>query len=161
MDAPRGPVATRCSLPLGVAVLHHRVFDGYDMSLNGVAKILIANDNEWAARSLESILAPEGYEVVRVYTGDQAVTRAVELKPDLIILDMQLPDISGFEVCRTLRADCRVGWSTPIIVTTAAVGSRSRVQQAIEAGAWDLQTQPFDAPLFLRRVAVYLRAKTG
>ena len=154
-------MATKPFPCFGVAVLHHRVFDRYYMSTNGTAKILIANDNEWAARSLESILSPEGYEVVRVYTGDQAVLHAFELRPDLIILDMQLPDISGFEVCRTLRADGRVGWSTPIILTTAAEGSRDRVNQALEAGAWDLQTQPFDATLFLRRVAVFLRAKFG
>ncbi len=69
--------------------------------------VLIANDQEWSARSLESILAPNGYAVVRAYTGHQALERVRTSEPDLIILDAQMPDMHGFEVCRTLRSDPR------------------------------------------------------
>src|ERR1044071_7251086 len=78
------------------------------------ARILIANDQEWAARSVESILVAEGYEVQRAYTGRQALQRALEQPPDLIILDNQMPDLNGVEVCRLLRQDPRIGLATPI-----------------------------------------------
>ena len=123
-------------------------------------RILVANDHEWTARSLESILTPEGFEVVRAYTGRQALSLAQELRPDLIILDFQLPDLSGPQVCSTLRADPLIGWGTPIIITTAA-GGRSREDEALEAGAWDFRTQPFDGPALLHRVRTYLQAKAA
>lgn len=121
--------------------------------------ILIANDQEWTLRSLESILATEGYQVIRAYTGAQALDRVLAGHPDLIILDTQLPDISGPEVCRKLRETPSVGWHVPIILTTAGAKGRSRVHEALEAGAWDFATQPFDGPALLARIRTYLRAK--
>lgn len=67
--------------------------------------VLIANDQEWSARSLESILTPNGYTVIRAYTGQQALDRALSARPDLVILDAQMPDLHGIEVCRLLRED--------------------------------------------------------
>jgi two-component system, cell cycle response regulator len=81
--------------------------------------VLIANDQEWSARSLESILGPSGYSVVRAYTGQQALERARTAQPDLIILDAQMPDVHGFEVCRLLRSDPRFSATTPIVITTS------------------------------------------
>ena len=81
--------------------------------------VLIANDQEWSARSLESILGPNGYAVVRAYTGQQALERARTSQPDLIILDAQMPDMHGFEVCRALRSDPRFSATTPIVITTS------------------------------------------
>jgi len=57
--------------------------------------VLIANDQEWSARSLESILAPNGFTVLRAYTGQQALQRARTAAPDLIILDAQMPDLQS------------------------------------------------------------------
>ena len=125
-----------------------------------VPSILIANDQEWTARSLESILAVEGYEVIRAYTGRQAHDRALEALPDLIILDVQLPDISGPDVCRQLRENPRVGWGTPIILTTAGSNGRSRQTECLQAGAWDFAAQPFDGPLLLLKIRTFLQAKT-
>lgn len=130
-------------------------------NLPSVPRILIANDQEWTARSLESILAAEGYEVIRAFTGHQALERALDTRPDLIILDTQLPDISGPEVCRQLRANPIVGWSVPIIITTAGSNGRSRVVEAMEAGAWDFATQPFDGPLLLARIRTFLQSKAA
>jgi len=125
-----------------------------------VPRILIANDQEWTARSLESILAVEGYEVIRAYTGRQAHDRALEALPDLIILDVQLPDISGPDVCRQLRENPKVGWGTPIILTTAGSNGRSRQTECLQAGAWDFAAQPFDGPLLLLKIRTFLQAKT-
>jgi diguanylate cyclase (GGDEF)-like protein len=121
--------------------------------------ILIANDQEWTARSLESILVAEGYEVIRAFTGRQAIDRALQSIPDLVILDTQLPDLSGPEVCRALREHPALGWGLPIILTTAGSSGRSRQADALEAGAWDFMAQPFDGPLLLVRIRNYLRAK--
>ncbi len=130
-------------------------------NLPSVPRILIANDQEWTARSLESILAAEGYEVIRAFTGHQALERALDTRPDLIILDTQLPDISGPDVCRQLRANPIVGWSVPIILTTAGSNGRTRVLEAMEAGAWDFATQPFDGPLLLARIRTFLQSKAA
>jgi two-component system cell cycle response regulator len=126
-----------------------------------VPRILIANDQEWTARSLGSILAAEGYEVIRAFTGRQAFERALDSRPDLIVLDTQLPDINGPEVCRRLRAQPSIGWVVPIILTTAGSNGRSRMMEAMEAGAWDFATQPFDGPMLLARIRTYINAKAS
>ena len=69
--------------------------------------VLIANDQEWSARSLESILGPQGYAVVRAHTGRQAIDLAWRTHPDAIVIDSGMPDIGGVEVCRLLRKDSR------------------------------------------------------
>ena len=120
---------------------------------------LIANDQEWSARSLESILAPAGYSILRAYSGQQAVDRARAARPELIILDLNLPDLPGTEVCRILRADPRVGASTPILMTTAGPSMRTRRLDALRAGAWDFLGLPMDAEEFQLKVGVLVRAK--
>lgn len=120
--------------------------------------ILIANDQEWTARSLESVLAPHGYSILRAFTGQQALDRARSGHPDLILLDAQLPDIHGFDVCRTLRADPAVGPAVPIMITTAGPSGRSQRLEATRSGAWDFFGQPLDAELMLAKVETYLRA---
>src|ERR671933_425010 len=69
--------------------------------------VLIANDQEWSARSLESILGPHGYAVLRAYTGRQAMELARSAQPDAVILEAGMPDIAGTEICRILlEVDC-------------------------------------------------------
>jgi PleD family two-component response regulator len=121
--------------------------------------VLIANDQEWTGRSLESILAPEGWTVVRAYNGHQALQRAAETAPDLIILDYQMPDLSGIEVCRAIRQDPRFGAAVPIVLTTASQIGRPHRREAFEAGAWDFFTQPLDGELLLLKLRSYLAAK--
>jgi diguanylate cyclase (GGDEF)-like protein len=123
------------------------------------SRILIANDQEWAARSVETILVAEGYEVQRAYTGRQALQRAFELPPDLIILDNQMPDLSGAEVCRQLRSDPRVGHATPILLSTAGPAGRQQRIEAYQAGAWEFYGQPLDPELLLLKIRIYLQVK--
>jgi len=120
---------------------------------------LIANDQEWSARSLDSILSPQGYAVIRAYTGHQALERARTARPDLIILDAQLPDIHGLEVCQQLRADPRIGRLTPIVITTAGPSGRTQRLAAYEAGAWEFYGQPLDGEALLARFNTFLAAK--
>ena len=121
--------------------------------------VLIANDQEWSARSLESILGPNGYAVVRAYTGQQALERARTSQPDIIILDAQMPDIHGFEVCRALRGDPRFSSTTPIVITTSGPSGRTQRLEAYRAGAWEFLGQPLDGEALLLKLHTFLQSK--
>lgn len=121
--------------------------------------VLIANDQEWSARSLESILGPNGFSVVRAYTGQQALERARTSQPDLIILDAQMPDMHGFEVCRTLRSDARFSATTPIVITTSGPSGRTQRLEAYRAGAWEFLGQPLDGEALLLKLNTFLQSK--
>jgi PleD family two-component response regulator len=121
--------------------------------------VLIANDQEWSARSLESILAPNGYAVLRAYTGQQALERARSARPDLVILDAQMPDLHGVEVCRLLRRDPLFSATTPIFITTAGPSGRTQRLEAYRAGAWEFLGQPLDGESLLLKLTTYLAAK--
>ncbi len=118
--------------------------------------VLIANDQEWTARAIESILAAKGYRVLRTFTARETLKLARVVDPDLVILDQQLPDYSGVEVCRQLRADERFGAALPIIVTTAGPSGRQQRLAANAAGAWEFFGQPLDAESLLHKISVYL-----
>jgi len=121
--------------------------------------VLIANDQEWSARSLESILAPNGYAVLRAYTGIQALERARTARPDLVILDAQMPDVHGVDVCRELRSDPRFSATTPIIITTAGPSGRTQRLEAYRAGAWEFLGQPLDGEALLLKLETFLKSK--
>jgi diguanylate cyclase (GGDEF)-like protein len=121
--------------------------------------VLIANDQEWSARSLESILAPNGYAVLRAYTGQQALDRTRAARPDMVILDAQMPDIHGIEVCRTLRNDPRFSTTTPIIITTAGPSGRTQRLDAYKAGAWEFLGQPLDGEALLLKLHTFMQSK--
>ena len=74
--------------------------------------VVIANSQEWHTRSLESILGPHGYAVLRAYNGKQTIDRVRSSQPDAIMIDSFLPDMDGLEVCRALRSDPQLSAST-------------------------------------------------
>jgi PleD family two-component response regulator len=121
--------------------------------------VLIANDQEWSARSIESILGPSGYSVVRAYTGQQALERARTSQPDIIILDAQMPDMHGFEVCRALRNDPRFSATTPIVITTSGPSGRTQRLEAYRCGAWEFLGQPLDGEALLLKLGTFLQSK--
>jgi diguanylate cyclase (GGDEF)-like protein len=104
-------------------------------------------------------LGPSGYSVVRAYTGQQALERARTAQPDLIILDAQMPDLHGFEVCRQLRSDPRFSATTPIIITTSGPSGRTQRLEAYRAGAWEFLGQPLDGEALLLKLATFLQCK--
>jgi PleD family two-component response regulator len=121
--------------------------------------VLIANAQEWSARSLETVLGPAGFAVLRAYTDRNALERARSARPDVIILDQHLPDRGGFEVCRELRSDPQITPSTPIIVSTAGPTTRPQRIEAMRAGAVEFVGQPLDGEEFTLRLQSYVRAK--
>lgn len=121
--------------------------------------VLIVNDQEWSTRSLESILAPNGYAVLRAYTGLKGLERAVTAGPDIIVIGSVLPDLDGLELCRRLRADPRITSSTPILITSTGRVTRTERIEALRAGAWEHLGHPLDAEELLLRFDAYVRAK--
>ena len=120
---------------------------------------LLANDQEWSARSLESILGPNGYAVLRAYTGRQALEMARSSLPDVVIVDARLPDIDGIDVCRTLREDPRFSATTPIVITSAGEGARAQRLAAYRAGAWEYCTHPLDGEGLVVKLDTFMRCK--
>jgi PleD family two-component response regulator len=121
--------------------------------------VLIANEQEWSARSLETILGPSGFAVLRAYSGRQALDLARSAHPDMVIIDVRMPDIDGLEVCQQLREDPRFSPATPIIVTSSGPAARAQRLAALRAGAWDYFTQPLDGEVLLLKLWTYSRAK--
>lgn len=120
---------------------------------------LIANAQEWHSRSLESILGPHGYAVLRSYTARQTIDRAASSRPDLIIVDTDLPDRDGFSVVRELRALREVSTCTPIIMTTTGNVVRQKRVDALRAGAWDFIGSSLDAEELTLKLDSLLQAK--
>ena len=121
--------------------------------------VLLANDQEWSARSLESILGPNGYAVLRAYTGRQVLELARTAQPDLVIVDLRLPDTSGIDVCRSLLADGRFNPATPIVITTSGPAEREQRLASHQAGAWEFVSQPLDGEILLLKLDAFMRSK--
>lgn len=115
-------------------------------------KILIVEDEPTLQETLAYNLSRQGYEVTHVGDGQSAIKTARELQPDLIVLDVMLPILDGFEVCRILRQDM----NTPILMLTARDDEIDRVI-GLEMGADDYLTKPFSMREFLARVKAQLR----
>lgn len=121
--------------------------------------VLVANDQEWSARTLESVLGQAGFAVVRAYTGRQAVDVARRTQPDAVILDVGMPDIGGIEVCQMLRSEVGLSQSTPIVMTTAGPASRALRLDALRAGAWELLGEPIDGEALLLKMGAFVQSK--
>jgi PleD family two-component response regulator len=121
--------------------------------------ILLANEHEWSARSLETILGPHGFAVLRAYTGRQLLGLVRSAQPDLIMVDVRLPDMRGVDVCRALRDDPHFPEETPIILTSSGTPERKERLEAFKAGAWEVVSQPLDPEILLLKLGAYMRGK--
>ena len=121
--------------------------------------MLLANAHEWSSRSLESFLVPNGYAVVRAYTAASALQRGRTMPIDAAILDVDLPDLGAFAVCRAMRADPHLPASLPIVLVAGSPGTRAQRLEALQAGANDFWSQPLDPEELLLRLSAHIRAK--
>jgi len=119
--------------------------------------ILIADDHESSLSALEGLLALEGFEVVTAPDGEAALSAFQRGQPDLLLLDVKMPRLSGFEVCRRIKndADTRL---IPIILITAMTATEDRLA-GIQAGADDFLTKPVDREQLIARVKSLLKQK--
>lgn len=118
-------------------------------------KILVIDDYPDNVFLLQSRLEREGFEVVKAYDGTMGIQKAIEEKPDLILLDIMMPDISGFDVCKTLttREDTKL---IPIILVTA-LSEAENLKRGLQAGAFDYVKKPFNKNELIARINSALR----
>ena len=119
--------------------------------------ILIIEDEEDLVAVLKYNLQKSGYEVYHASTGQQGILRCSRIMPDLVLLDINLPDMSGFDICKQLRKDNRFS-EVNILMLTAKSEEADRIR-GFEEGADDYVTKPFSIRELLLRIQVLLRRK--
>ena len=120
------------------------------------AKILIADDEPFIARSLSYVLEKSGYEIYLARDGEEALRRAIDVKPDLVFLDLMMPKKNGYEVCSEIRNHPELR-DVPIILITAK-GQRADLERGLKAGANEYMTKPFSPTQVVTRVKQVLDA---
>ncbi len=114
--------------------------------------ILVVDDEEQIRRALKSILSTRGYSLEMAATGEEALIKAIDTPPDLVVLDLMLPDMSGIDVCRELRT-----WmASPILILSVRSNEADKIT-ALDEGADDYLTKPFSAGELLARIRALLR----
>ena len=120
-------------------------------------RVLVIEDDANILLSLEFVLEREGYEVRSATTGREGLAAMRRDPPDLVILDLMLPDLSGYEVCQHARSEPRLA-ETPILVLTARAQDAER-QKGLQSGASEYVTKPFRVADLVDRVGRLVRAR--
>ncbi len=120
--------------------------------MSHAATILVVDDEPAIRRFLRTSLKGQGFDVIEAASGAEALEQVRSAAPELVVLDLGLPDLDGFEVIRRIRA----GSSLPIVVLTVRAGERDKVE-ALDLGADDYVTKPFGIGELLARVRTALR----
>ncbi len=121
------------------------------------ARVLVVDDEPQNLELVEAMLTPVGYEVLLASNGDEALVLANQRKPDLIILDLMMPGLSGFEVCARMKMHPQTG-GVPVLFVTALsqIGDKER---ALAAGGDDFLTKPFQRAELLARVEALMKVR--
>jgi signal transduction histidine kinase len=119
--------------------------------------ILVVDDIPENVELLEAYLVPEKYRVLTAYSGVEALEKAQETPPDIVLLDVMMPQMDGFEVCRTLKNDPKTQF-VPVVMVTALKEREDKIK-GIEAGADDFLTKPIDRVELLTRIKSLIRVK--
>ena len=112
--------------------------------------ILVVDDDDTNLTLLAKILELEGYQVTKAHNARDAIQSAVQKKPDLALLDVMMPDMDGFELCRRMRQP-PFSLEIPIVMLTA-MNSDGEQAQALKAGANEIWSKPFDMETFRQRI---------
>ena len=121
-----------------------------------MAKILIVEDETAIAENLHALLTARGYEVAWIPDGADALSIAKKQKPDIVLLDVMLPRVSGFDICRLLKSDPDTAKIKIIMIT--GLGRMGDVEKAFGQGADDYIIKPFDSERLFRKVEKALGA---
>ena len=114
--------------------------------------VLVVEDEEQMRKFVRISLAANGYRVIEAKTGSEGLAQAVAHTPDLVLLDLGLPDIDGIQIVKNLRA-----WNTEPIIIISARGQEESKVEALDTGADDYLTKPFGSAELLARIRVALR----
>jgi diguanylate cyclase (GGDEF)-like protein len=125
----------------------------------GLPLALVAGEENGSAGWIEEALSANGFAVLRTPTGQHALTRARSMNPDVILMEAVLPDMSGLELCRTLREDPRISKSTPLLVSTPHAPTREQRIEALRAGAWECFGRGTDGTELVLKLRALMRAK--
>ncbi len=120
-------------------------------------RILLIEDNEWSRDMLARRLARRGYQVILAADGQRGIVMAQSQSPDLIVMDMSLPEIDGWEATRRLKSDPATR-AIPIVALTAHAMASDR-QKAMDAGCDDYHTKPVDFESLVRSIEGFLEAR--
>lgn len=115
-------------------------------------KVLVVDDEEKIVEVIKSYMEKEGFSVETAYRGQEALDKYKAFRPDIVILDLMLPDISGEEICRQIRSSS----STPIIMLTAKI-EEENILEGLNIGADDYVTKPFSPKQLVARTKAVLR----
>nr|UXE46027.1 hypothetical protein Hi04_10k_c554_00026 [uncultured bacterium] len=121
--------------------------------------VLVVDDRDWSARSLEGVLAPNGFEVIRASSAEHALERVRQDRPDAILINGQLRDVDTLALCRSVRKDPRVGDRLPIVMTSLERPPLEQRLHALESGAWDYLGYPHGAEELLLKLDLFVRSK--
>jgi DNA-binding response OmpR family regulator len=132
--------------------------EGFEISGQDITKpkILIVDDEPFNVELLEGYLSKD-YDILKAYNGNEALLKVRTTPPDLIILDIMMPGLNGYEVCGRIKADGKT-ISIPIVIVTALNEKETRIK-AIEAGADDFLNKPIDIIELTARVKSLLKTK--
>lgn len=128
------------------------------MSQDRTPLILVVDDDPTNVLLLGHILKKSGYRIAEANSGAECLTKLQEIEPDLIILDIRMPEMDGFEVCRTIKADEKTD-SIPVMFLTAEGRSKENVEAGFGAGAIDYITKPFSRADVLARVQLVIKQR--
>src|ERR1700689_1276991 len=128
-----------------------------DDTKSATSKILIADDNVQNCELIDAYLAEEGYELIVAYDGQQALKRTEEQLPDLILLDIMMPKLSGYEVCHWMKSSPRTK-DIPVLMVTA-LNEQGDIEKAVRAGCDDFLTKPVNSLELKTRVKSLLRVR--
>ena len=120
-------------------------------------RVLIADDNPQGVELLEAYLAERDYDIATAADGEETLQKVHSWRPDLILLDIMMPRLSGFEVCKRLRAN--PGTRDIVVLMITALDQRSDMDRAVEAGAYDFLTKPINKRDLLDRVQAALQSR--
>lgn len=121
------------------------------------ARILIADDNQQNCELLEAYLSDEDYEIAFASDGRQTIDRVAEQLPDLILLDIMMPKLSGYEVCQQLKSNAATR-DVPVLIVTA-LNEQGDIEKAVAAGCDDFLSKPVNRVELKTRVRSLLRVR--